>query len=90
MPGPAFDLLIGGSGYYPGLDSTGAALCWRSELSRAEGLALAANRQVVFAREMLTEALGRCFVAPPNGGESNHVRFTGHSPSERNKGEGSG
>ena len=74
-PGPTFDVLVGGSG---GLDSAGASLFWRSELSRAEGLALAANRHEEFARKMLRVALGNRRIVPPDdGSDPKRVRFTG-------------
>ena len=74
-PDPTFDVLVGGSG---GLDSAGASLFWRCELSRAEGLALAANRHEEFARKMLRVALGHRSIVPPgDGSDSKRVRFSG-------------
>jgi hypothetical protein len=31
-PGPAYDILVGGHFYFPGLESASAALFWRSEV----------------------------------------------------------
>lgn len=74
-PGPAFNLLVGGSG---GLDSAGVVLFWHSKLSYAEGLVLAANCHEEFACKMLTVALGCCCIVPSNNSsDSKHVHFTG-------------
>ena len=75
-PGHAFDILVSGSG---GLDSAGASLFWRSELSRAEGLALGANHHEEFARarKMLRVALGNRRIVPPDdSSDSKRVRFS--------------
>lgn len=67
-PVPAHDSLVGEDGHSPGLDSARVALFWRSEVSRAEGLANAADRHLRFTRQMCAEALARCLAAPPAKG----------------------
>ena len=71
-----------------GHDSAGAALFWRSELTRAEGAALGANRHLKFVRGMYADALGRCSAAPPEEGHrSKHVKVSGPSPLDTGKGK---
>ncbi|KAN0141636.1 hypothetical protein V8E53_000098 [Lactarius tabidus] len=75
-PGPAYDILVGGHFYFPGLESASAALFWRSEVARAEGNYLGAKRHLQFARSMLSDALTRC-IAPTLGSPRTHrVQFS--------------
>ncbi|KAN0140971.1 hypothetical protein V8E53_001415 [Lactarius tabidus] len=62
-PGPAYDILVGGHFYFPGLESASAALFWRSKVARAEGNYLGAKRHLQFAWSMLSDMLTRC-IAP--------------------------
>ena len=85
--GPTFEPLYGGSSSSSEFhDARRVALMWRSELSRAKGAALAANRHLVFTRQALTEALGRCYTASPNAGGSQ----SGPSSASGDKGKGKG
>jgi hypothetical protein len=78
VPGPAYELLVGGNGRYAGLDSARAALFWRSELERSEAMIDASYRQRDFHRKMLDEALARCMVPPPDDGpRAKRVKFSG-------------
>jgi hypothetical protein len=75
-PGPAYDLLVGGTGYFAGLDSSRAALFWCSELKDAEALLDGAYCCHNFCRTMLIQALGWCMVLPPDdASHSKHVKF---------------
>ncbi|KAN0136050.1 hypothetical protein V8E53_006211 [Lactarius tabidus] len=62
-PGPAYDILVGGHFYFPGLESASAALFWHSEVAHAEGHYLAAKWHLQFARSMLSDLLMHC-IAP--------------------------
>ena len=84
-PGPAY--LLGGPRGSAGVDSASAALFWRSQLSRAEGTALAASHHVEFVRGVYLKALGGCFVPPPGEGSSpKDVKVSGPSPLKKGKG----
>lgn len=77
-PGPAHELLVGGDVCIPGLDPASAALFWRSEVSRAEGLANAANRHLHFTRQMSTKAQACCLIETPSkSSRSKRIRTTG-------------
>jgi hypothetical protein len=77
VPGPAYELLVGGDSRYAGLDSVHAALFWRSELERSEAMIDASYRQRDFHHKMLNEALMHCMVPPPDEGLcAKHVKFT--------------
>lgn len=78
-PGPAYDLLVGEvNTNSPGLESSSAALFWRGEVSRAEGLAAASHQHLHFTRRMYAEALSRCAIDPPaESSRPQRVRFTG-------------
>jgi hypothetical protein len=75
-PGPAYDILVGGHFYFPGLESASAALFWRSEVARAEGHYLAAKRHLQFARSMLSDSLMRCIAPSPDSSRSQRVQFS--------------
>jgi hypothetical protein len=75
-PSPAYDLLVGRTGYFAGLDSLHTALFWHSELKDAEALLDAAYRCHNFHCTMLIEALGWCMVLPLDDAScSKHVKF---------------
>ena len=85
--GPTFELLYGGSSSSSEFHNAHCVvLMWRSELSRAEGAVLAANRHLVFTHQALTEALGQCYTASPSAGGSQ----SGPSSASSNKGKGKG
>ena len=85
--GPTFELLYGGSSSSSEFhDARRVALMWCSELSCAECAALAANRHLVFTRQALTEALGRCYTASPSARGSQ----SGPSSASGDKGKGKG
>jgi hypothetical protein len=86
-PGPAYELLVGGTAYFAGLDSAGAAMFWRSEVARTGAAAEAANRHHRFTLRMCNEALARCILPPPDErSSSKRVRLT--QPSAADKGKG--
>jgi hypothetical protein len=74
-PGPAYDILVGGHFYFPGLESASAALFWCSEVVRAEGHYLAAKQHLQFTRSMLSDSLTRCIAPSPDSSWSQHVQF---------------
>jgi hypothetical protein len=80
-PGPAYDLLVGGTGYFAGLDLASAALFWCSETTRTEGHYLAAKRHLIFTRSMLSDALTRCIAPSTNPSQTRRVQFVGPSTS---------
>jgi hypothetical protein len=80
-PGPTYDLLVGGTGYFAGLDSASTALFWRSKTTRAEGHYLAAKRHLIFTRSMLSDALTRCIAPSTDPSQTRHVQFAGPSTS---------
>ena len=83
---PASNLLVSGA---TDLDSASTALFWCSELSRVEGVALAANRHAAFVHQELTKALERCSKAPTAQGPSpKRARLTGPLPADGDKGKG--
>ena len=82
--GPAYDLLVGGPRGPAGVDPASTALFWCNELSRAEGVALAANRHIEFVRRMCDEAHGRCFTPPEDVPRIKRVKVSG--PSRLDKG----
>lgn len=84
-PGPTFDSLVGGD--LPGVDPSTAALFWHSEVSRAEGLATAANQHLRFARCMCAKAWSRCIAPLPKGSHSKRVRLIGPSPTDKDHGQ---
>ena len=61
---------------------------WRSELSRAEGAALAANRHLVFTRQALTKALGQCYTASPSARGSQSGPSSASGDKVKGKGKG--
>ncbi|KAN0129529.1 hypothetical protein V8E53_012711 [Lactarius tabidus] len=75
-PGPAYDILVGGHFYFPGLELASAALFWRSEVARAEGHYLAAKRHLQFAWSMLSDSLMCCIALLPDSSRSQHVQFS--------------
>ena len=86
-PGPAYKLLVGGTVYFAGLDSAGAAMFWRSEVMRTGAAAEAANRFHHFTLRMCNEALACCILPPPDERSSlKHVCLT--QPSAVDKGKG--
>ena len=86
-PGPAFDLLVGGTGYFAGLDSTGAAMFWRSKVAHTGAAAKVANKLHRFTLRMCNESLAHCILPPPDEHlSSKHIRLT--QPSAADKGKG--
>ncbi|KAN0130494.1 hypothetical protein V8E53_011694 [Lactarius tabidus] len=75
-PGPAYDILVGGHFYFPGLESASAALFWCSEVVRAEGHYLAAKRHLQFARSMLSDSLTCCIAPSLDSSRSQRVQFS--------------
>ena len=88
-PGPAYQLLVGGSTGHAGHDSApNTALFWRSELSRAEGATQAARRHAAFVRSMYLESLEHCFVTAPSEDGSRSKRAKLSTSSSVGKGKG--
>ena len=86
-PGPAYELLVGGTGSFDGLESAKAALFWRSELERTEAMIDSAFRQRKFKRKMLNEALVRCMGPPPDErSRAKRVKFTRCGSTDKGKG----
>jgi hypothetical protein len=75
-PGPAYDILVSGHFYFPGLESASAALFWRSEVAHAEGHYLAAKWHLQFARSMLSDLLTRCIAPSPDSSRSQRMQFS--------------
>jgi hypothetical protein len=80
-PGPAYDLLVGGTGYFAGLDLASAALFWRSKTTHAKGHYLAAKCHLIFTRSMLSDALTCCIAPSTNPSQTRCVQFAGPSMS---------
>jgi hypothetical protein len=80
-PGPTYDLLVGGTGYFTGLDSASAALYWRSETTRTKGHYLMAKRHLIFTRSMLSNVLTCCIAPSTNPSQTRRVQFMGPSMS---------
>jgi hypothetical protein len=80
-PGPTYDQLVGGTGYFAGLDLASATLFWRSKTTRAEGHYLAANRHLIFTRSMLSDTLTRCIAPSTDPSQTRCVQFVGLSTS---------
>jgi hypothetical protein len=80
-PGPTYDLLVGRTGYFAGLDSASATLFWHSETTRAEGHYLAAKRHLIFTRSMLSDTLTRCIAPSTDPSQTRRVQFAGPSTS---------
>jgi hypothetical protein len=74
-PGPAYDILVGGHFYFPGLESASAALFWCSEVVCTEGHYLAAKQHLQFARSMLSDSLTCCIAPSPDSSRSQCVQF---------------
>jgi hypothetical protein len=60
-PGPAYNILVGGHFYFPGLELASTALFWCSKVARAEGNYLGAKWHLQFAQSMLSNVLTCCF-----------------------------
>ena len=87
-PGPAYELLVGGTGYFAGLESAKAALFWRSELEDTEAMIDSAFRQRKFYWKMLNEALARCMVPPPDEhSRAKRVKFTRRDSTDKGSGD---
>jgi hypothetical protein len=74
-PGPAYDILVGGHFYFPGLELASAALFWCSEVACAEGHYLAAKQHLQFAWSMLSDLLTHCIALSLDLSRSQHVQF---------------
>jgi hypothetical protein len=86
-PGPAYELLVGGTGSFAGLESSKAALFWRSELEQVEAMIEAGIRKRKFYQKMLNEALARCMVPPPDErSRAKRVKFTKQDSTDKGKG----
>ncbi|KAN0139121.1 hypothetical protein V8E53_003123 [Lactarius tabidus] len=75
-PGPAYDILVSGHFYFPGLELASAALFWRSEVACAKGNYLGAKRHLQFAWSMLSDVLTRCIAPALGSPQTHHVQFS--------------
>jgi hypothetical protein len=75
-PGPAYNILVGGHFYFPGLELASAALFWRSKVVHAEGHYLAAKQHLQFARSMISDSLTHCIAPLLDLSRSQHMQFS--------------
>jgi hypothetical protein len=74
-PGPAYDLLVGGMFYFPGLELASAAMFWCSEVVCVEGNYLAAKQHLQLTQTMLSNVLMCCIAPSTDSSQSKCVQF---------------